>query len=345
VKSITIAYRRAVPTLAEECQLATATPSRPPGTAAWEPDPSTAAIPRRGGRLHRSNRIAYLMLAPLIILLAIFVIIPFFQAAYLSFFDFSFYLPSTFIGFDNYANVLSDEIFVQSIVRGLLFMVLVVPIGLVLAFVFASVVKGMGAKLASVVKTSIYLPTIISGVIASIVFVLIFDYYGGILNWFLDLLVSPFREFEPIPWLGDPATALPSLAVPAVWIGFGVTALIMLAGMLDIPDSYYESASLDGATWWQQTFFITIPMLKNVLIYLLIAGSVGAIQQFELPLIMTGGGPLNSTMMPNLYIFQHFTQDQRQGQPLAAALMLFIVLGLVSVLIFRFINSEKTQEG
>jgi ABC-type sugar transport system permease subunit len=208
-----------------------------------------------------------------------------------------------------------------------------------------SVVKGMGQRLASFVKTSIYLPTIVSGVIASIVFILIFDYYGGILNWFLDLLVSPFRDFEPIPWLGDPATALPSLAVPAVWIGFGVTALIMLAGMLDIPDSYYESASLDGATWWQQTIHITIPMLKNVLIYLLIAGCTGAIQQFELPLIMTGGGPLNSTMMPNLYIFQHFTQDQRQGQPLAAALMLFVVLGLVSALIFRFINSEKTQEG
>lgn len=324
--------------------MATATPS-PPGTAARATSPARPAAPRRTGRLHRSNRIAFLMLAPLMVLLAIFVIIPFFQAASLSFFDFSFYLPSTFIGFDNYRNVLSDPIFTQSIVRGLLFMVLVVPVGLVLAFVFASVVKGMGRRLASFVKTSIYLPTIVSGVIASIVFILIFDYYGGILNWFLDVLVSPFREFEPIPWLGDPATALPSLAVPAVWIGFGVTALIMLAGMLDIPDSYYESASLDGATWWQQTIHITIPMLKNVLIYLLIAGCTGAIQQFELPLIMTGGGPLNSTMMPNLYIFQHFTQDQRQGQPLAAALMLFVVLGLVSALIFRFINSEKTQEG
>ncbi|MFC7625439.1 carbohydrate ABC transporter permease [Microlunatus sp. GCM10028923] len=324
--------------------MATATPS-PPGTAAAPSRAARPAEPRRTGRLHRSNLIAYLMLAPLMVLLAIFVIVPFFQAASLSFFDFSFYLPSTFIGFDNYRNVLSDPIFTQSIVRGLLFMVLVVPVGLVLAFVFASVVKGMGRRLASFVKTSIYLPTIVSGVIASIVFILIFDYYGGILNWFLGLLVSPFRDFEPIPWLGDPATALPSLAVPAVWIGFGVTALIMLAGMLDIPDSYYESASLDGATWWQQTVHITIPMLKNVLIYLLIAGCTGAIQQFELPLIMTGGGPLNSTMMPNLYIFQHFTQDQRQGQPLAAALMLFVVLGLVSALIFRFINSEKTQEG
>lgn len=330
--------------------MATATPSRPAGgtaaAAVRAPDaPRPEREIRRSGRLHRSNKIAFLMLAPLITLLSIFVIIPFFQAAYLSFHDFSFYLPSTFIGFDNYRNVLSDPIFTSSIVRGLLFMVLVVPIGLVLAFIFASAAKGMGRRLASFVKTSIYLPTIISGVIASIVFILIFDYYGGILNWFLELILSPFRDFEPIPWLGDPATALPSLAVPAIWIGFGITALIMLAGMLDIPDSYYESAALDGATWWQQTVYITIPMLKNVLIYLLIVGCVGAIQQFELPLIMTGGGPLNSTMMPNLYIFQHFTQDPRQGQPLAAALMLFIVLGMVSVLIFRFISSEKLQEG
>ncbi|MDN5726415.1 MAG: sugar ABC transporter permease, partial [Propionibacteriales bacterium] len=87
------------------------------------------------------------------------------------------------------------------------------------------------------------------------------------------------------------------------------------------------------------------PMLKNVLIYLLIAGATGSIQQLELPMIMTGGGPLDATMMPNLYIYQHFTQDPRQGQPLAAALMLFLVLGAISAIIFRLINSEKSQEG
>lgn len=302
-------------------------------------------VRRKTGRLHRSNKIGYLMVAPMICLLGIFVIVPFFQALYLSFFDFSFYLPSTFIAFRNYLNVLKDPIFIKSILQGLQFTAMVVPVGLILAFLFASVVKGVGQRLASVIKTTIYLPTIVSGVIASIIFVLIYDYYGGVLNWLLGATIGRFMNFEPIPWLGDPSIALPALAVPAIWIGFGITALIMLAGMLDIPDSYYESASLDGANWFQQMVFITIPQMKNVLIYLLIAGCTGAVQQLELPLIMTQGGPLNSTMLPDLYIFNHFTQDQRQGQPLAAALMLFVVLGAISVVIFRVINSEKSQEG
>ncbi|MGD7788226.1 carbohydrate ABC transporter permease [Propionibacteriaceae bacterium Y1700] len=322
----------------------------PPTTAAGGPTTGPAK-PRRRGHLHRTNGIAYLMLAPMIILLLIFVIIPFFQAAYLSFFDFSFYLPSTFVGLQNYANVLADSQFVNSLWRGVLFAVMVVPAGLVLAFIFASVVRGMGRRLASIVKTSVYVPTIISGVIASIVFTLIYDYSGGVLNWSLALILDPIRAmlgmdaFEPIAWLAEPSLALPALAIPAIWIGFGVTALIMLAGMLDIPESYYESAALEGANWWQQMVFITIPMLKNVLIYLLIAGCTASIQQLELPLIMTQGGPLDSTMMPNLYIFLHFTQDDRQGQPLAAALMLFLVLGAISAIIFRLINSEKSQEG
>lgn len=315
--------------------------ARPPGLdMAIEPRTS-----RKAGRLHRSNAVAFAMVAPMIVLLTIFVIIPFFQAAYLSFFDFSFYLPSTFIGLRNYVNVVTDPLFLRSIVQGLEFMVMVVPVGLIFAFLFASVVRGLGRRLASFVKTSIYLPTIVSGVIASITFTLIYDYSGGILNWLLGTILSPFMDFEPIPWLGDPAIALPALAAPAIWIGFGITALIMLAGMLDIPEMYYESASLDGANWFRQMIHITIPMLRNVLIYLLIAGCTASVQQLELPLIMTSGGPQNSTLLPNLYIFLHFTQDQRQGQPLAAALMLFLVLGAISALIFRVINSEKSVEG
>lgn len=280
------------------------------------------------------------MLAPMVIGLTIFVIIPFINAGFISFFDWSFYLPSTFVGLRNYINISTDPDFLASIGRGLLFALMVVPTGMVLAFLFANVVRGLGRRMADIVKTSIYIPTIISGVIASIVFTVIYDHAGGILNAFLGLF-----GVEAIPWLADPSIALPALAVPAVWIGFGITALIMLAGMLDIPESYYESAQLDGANWFQQMIFITIPLLKNVILYLLIAGFTAAIQQFELPLVMTKGGPLNSTLLPNLYIFNHFTEDERQGPSIAAALLLFIVLGSISAAIFKVLNSEKSIDG
>lgn len=304
---------------------------------------SAAARPRRGQR--KDNLTAYLMLAPMLILLTVFVLIPFVNAAYISFYDWSFYLESEFVGLRNYWIVATDPEFLASVGRGLKFALMTVPTGLVLAFVFANVVRGVGGKLASVVKTSIYIPTIVSGVIAAIIFTLIYDYAGGILNWLLGTVLSPFMEFEAIPWLGDPSLALPALAVPAVWIGFGITALIMLAGILDIPDSYYESAQLEGANWWQQMIHITLPMMKNVILFLLVTGFVASVQQFELPLVMTKGGPLNSTMLPNLYIFNQFVNSERQGPPIAAALLLFLVLGAISAIIFRVLNSEKSMEG
>jgi len=324
-----------------------AAPSGPPGlavpagaasaTPAGRPGPVTVA---GGKRPRRDNLIAYLMLAPVVILLIIFVIIPLISAGYLSFFNWSFYKPSAFVGFGNFINVLQSPDFLSSIGRGLLFAAMVVPTVMILAFLFANIVRGLGKKISGFVKTSVYIPTIISGVIAAIVFTIIYDYSGGVLNWFLGLF-----GVQPIAWLADPSIALPALAAPEVWIMFGITALIMLAGILDIPDSYYEAASLDGAGWLKKMIFITIPSLKNVILYLLIASFTASIQEINLPLIMTQGGPLNATLLPNLYLFNHFTQDTYQGQPIAGALLLFIVLGAISAAIFSVLNSDKAVDG
>jgi multiple sugar transport system permease protein len=298
---------------------------------------------RRGGTrssVRKDNKLAYLMLAPLVILLGIFVIWPVIYSGYLSFFDWSFYQESRFVGWKNFSNVLTDPQFRASIVRGLVFALMVVPAILVIAFLFASLVKAVGTRLATVLKVTIYIPTVISFVIAAIIFDLIYKYSGGILNW-----VVGFFGIEAQAWIGDVTLALPAIAVPAIWIALGVSSLIMLAGLLDIPDSYYEAAELEGANWFQRTRYITIPLLKNIILYLLIAGFTVAIQQFELPLVMTNGGPLDSTLLPNLYLFNHFRMDTYVGTSIAGAFLLFIVLGSISALIFRVLNSEKAVDG
>ncbi|SDD39839.1 carbohydrate ABC transporter membrane protein 1, CUT1 family [Sanguibacter gelidistatuariae] len=285
---------------------------------------------------YRDNKIAYLMLTPVVGLLGVFVIWPAVYAVILSFQDWSFYKPAVNVGWRNYINVATDPLFLETITRGFKFVLMTVPTILVLAFFFASLVMSVGRKASTTLKVSIYIPTIISGVIASILFVLIYDYSGGLLNW-----VLAHFGVENIPWLGDPAWALPAIAVPAVWLGLGLPALIMVAAMLDIPTEYYEAASMEGANWWEKTRYITLPQMKNVSLYLIVTGFVGAIQQFELPLVMTQGGPLSSTTLPNLFIFNHFRNDINVGYSIAAALLLFVVLGTVSALIFRFINSER----
>src|SRR5699024_9958958 len=104
---------------------------------------------------------------------------------------------------------------------------------------------------------------------------------------------------------------------------------------------FYEAAELKGANWRQKTMYITIPQMNDVLLFGLVTGFVGSIQRFELPTVMTDCGPTSATELPNLFIFNHFCGDAYVGYSIAAALLLFVVLGTISSIIFRIVNSEK----
>lgn len=281
------------------------------------------------------------MLGPLLVLLGIFVLWPLLHAVWISFSTWSFYEAPVFVGLENYVNVLTDEEFSASVMRGLAFSAMVVPTQVVIAFVFANLVKSVSGRVATVLKVTIYIPVVVSEVIAAIVFSLIYAYKGGLLNWFLGLLGAG----EDTAWLGETATALPAVAVPAIWIGTGLASLIMLAGLLDIPEVYYECASLDGAGAWTKMTRITLPLMKNIILFLLVTGFAASLQFLVVPLVMTQGGPLDSTMLPNLFIFRHFTNDLYVGYSIAAALLLFVVLGAISAIIFRLVRSEKAVDG
>jgi ABC-type sugar transport system permease subunit len=296
---------------------------------------------RATARLNQSNLTAYLMIAPMVVLLAIFVLWPLVYAVYLSGYRISFYKPPQWVGTDFYHYVITDPRFRKSIRVGFEYALFTVPTGIVLAFLLASFIKGLSGKVAAVLKTTVYIPAVVSSVIASVVFVFMYQ-DQGVANWFIGLF-----GMKPVAWLNNPDTALPAISAPGVWLGFGVSTLILLAAMLDIPQSYYESAALDGANWLQATWRITIPLLKNVFLFLIVTGFTLTIQELQLPLIMTGGGPVDVTTTPNLFIFNSF----KDGTPyatsfsLAAALLLFVVLGAVSLLIFKVFRSEKALDG
>lgn len=299
-----------------------------------------ASTPRVAKHL-RNNRTAYLMIAPMVILSSIFVIWPLIYAIYLSFFKISFYKGSEFVGLQYYMFVLQDPKFWNSLVVGIEFAAMVVPAGMVISLLLASFIKVLSKRMASFMKVTVYVPAVISTVVASVLFLFMYQ-DQGVINWFLSLLNA-----GPVAWLNNPGTALPAIAVPAIWLGLGITTLIMLAGLLDIPDSYYESAELDGAGFFKRTFYITIPLLKNILLYLFVTGFTAAIQMLDLPLVMTNGGPVNATTTPNLFIFNNFrgATPYATSFSLTTALLLFVVLGLISVLVFRLINSDKAVDG
>jgi len=289
----------------------------------------------------RANRAAYLMIAPMVVLLAIFVIWPLFYSFYLSGFRVSFYQGRQWVGTKFYEYVLTDPRFWHAIKIGLLYAVMTVPTGLVIALILAMFIKTLKGALASFMKTIVYLPAVLSSVIAAVVFMFMYQ-DAGVVNWLVHLV-----GIGPVAWLNNPDTVLPAVAVPGVWIGLGVSTLVLLSALLDIPDSYYESARLDGANIFQQTRYITIPMLRNVFLFLLVTGFTLTIQEFQLPLIMTNGGPVDATNTPNLYIFNSFRDftPYATSFSLAAALLLFLVLGAISLVIFRLLRSEKAIDG
>jgi ABC-type sugar transport system permease subunit len=326
VKGIAVAI---TPTVAQKVPIR----SQPPGKAKRR---RTVVAPHR-----RDNRTAYLMIAPMVILLGIFVIWPLIYSVYLSTFEISFYQEPVFVGLDFYRYVLESPEFWHSIVIGLYYALLTVPTTIIMALLLASFIKSLSKRAASFMKTTVYLPAVVSTVVASVLFVFIYQ-DEGVGNWLLGML-----SIGPVNWLNDPNVALPAIAVPGIWLGFGVTTLILLAGLLDIPENYYEQAQLDGAGPFQRMWYITIPLLKNVLLYLFVTGFTLAIQMFDLPLIMTGGGPVEATNTPNLYIFNSFRDltPYATSFSLTASLLLFVVIGAISVVVFRLIRSDKAVDG
>ena len=290
-------------------------------------------------RVVRDNLTAFIMIAPCVILLTIFVVFPLGNAVRWSFFNWSFYREPELVRLENYRRVLNDRQFYNSLLVGLRWVAMVVPVRFITAFVLALILKNLTKGFGSIVKTAVYAPHVTSVVVASWVFMYIFDYQAGLLNGILTWLGG-----DRTAWLAEVHLALPSQAVIGVWMGFGFETLIMLAGVNDIPETYYEAAIIDGASYLQRTFRITVPMMKNVFLFVLVTSSTVSMQQFQIQHLTTQGGPLNSTTTPNLLIFNHFRDDVTLGYTMAASLILFVVIASISALLFRVIQSEQISE-
>ncbi len=286
---------------------------------------------------------AYLMILPSIVMLGIFVLVPLFMALGKSFTDWQFYAESSFVGLKNFGMVLQNQLFRQSLGNILWFAAVIIPTQVVASFLFAHVLKGMAPRLGAYVKTAVYVPTVISGIVASVIFLFIFNYQGGILNFIVRQLGG-----KRIGFLAEPGLAKVSVSIATLWMGFGFMSLVMYAGLQNIPQSYYEAAEVDGANAWVKLTRITIPSLKNIFILVTINMMTGTLQMFDLPYMMMNGtgGPVNSTLTPMIYIYINFKiPDYTMGYTVAAALCLMVIIGLLNSIVFTLIGSEKAQDG
>lgn len=269
-----------------------------------------------------------IFVSPFIVGFICFVAYPILASFYYSFCDFNIFQKPQWIGMGNYRTLLNDELFAISVYNTLYYTALYIPFSLLLgigmALLLNAKVKGL-----TLYRTIYYLPTLVPTVAASILWLQILDPSYGLINNILQMI-----GIKGPGWLADPRWSKPALVLMSFW-GIGGTVIIYLAGLQDVPIELYEVAELDGASGWQKTRHITIPMITPVILYNLIIGVIGALQYFTQAYVMTSGGPANSTLFYSLYLFRNAFQFFHMGYASAMAWILFVITMVCTLLILK----------
>lgn len=271
----------------------------------------------------------YLFVMPALLGVLVFQLGPMITSAYLSLTEYEIVISPRFIGLGNYRNLASDSTFWRSLVNTIYFVGVGLPLRLFVAFVVA-VLLNQRLRLMGFFRTIYYIPSVTAGVAISILWSYVYDPRYGLMNYVL----SWFGIRGPA-WLGSPDWAMPGLIIMSLW-QVGVPMLIFLAGLQSIPPHLYETAELDGGTFWHKTVFVTIPLLTPVIFFNTVMGVISSFQVFTQVYIMTGGGPLHSTLVYVMYLYQQSFLWFRMGYGSAMAWILFLVLFVLTMMQFRF---------
>ena len=269
----------------------------------------------------------YLFLLPAATVLIVFFFIPFFQTIGLSFFDYSssIYNP-TFNGIDNYIKLFHEPIFYKVMFNTFMYLVIAVPF-LVIFPLFIAILINQKIRGITLYKILIYLPVIISIVVAAIAFKWLYA-NEGVLNYLLSLF-----HIEPIGWLVDTKWALFSVALVTIWKGIGYYMMIYLSSLMSVPQDLYEAADIDGANFFQKHLTVTIPHIMPTIALVSTISTISAMKVFAEIYVMTKGGPLNSSKTIVYYIYERAFENLDLGYASALAVVLLIV-----VMIFSLIN-------
>lgn len=276
-----------------------------------------------------SQVVPYLFIAPWIIGFVVFTIGPLLFSFVISFYDWPIVGEVQFVGLSNYITMFTDDpLFWHSLWITVKYAMVFVPLNIILALLLA-VLLNQKVKGSSLFRTFFYVPSVISGVALAMIWGTVFDGEYGILNYLLS-----FIGIEGPKWLSDVNWALAAMVIASLW-GQGTMMLIFLAGLKNIPTDLYEAAEIDGAGKLYKFFKITIPLLSPTILFNLIMTIIGAFQTLTLALVLTGGGPMQSTYFYAMYVYENAFKYFKMGYSSANAWVMFmIVLGL-TMLVFK----------
>ncbi|MCG7406536.1 sugar ABC transporter permease [Paenibacillus sp. ACRRX] len=274
--------------------------------------------------------VAWLFMTPGLILLALFVFWPIIYSVPLALTNYSVIGKTEFVGLDNFVKALQDKSFITSLLNSLLY-VIVVPfiqiISILMAILVNSNVKGI-----KLFRTAYYIPVVTSMVAVALIWGWLLN-QNGVINY---VLTNVGLMKEPITWLSNKDTALWTLMFITMWKGLGYYMMIYLAGLQSVPKDLTEAAMIDGANRVQTIRKITIPLLKPYVFFCTLISLMAAIRVFDEVFILTMGGPGDATLTSSLYIYQQGFQQFNFGYSSALGLIVSVMIGALSIVIFRF---------
>jgi ABC-type sugar transport system permease subunit len=259
---------------------------------------------------------------------------PFLRALQIAFTDYDLLSPRSarFVGLGNFRGLLEHPLFTlavrNSVFWAILVMAMVLPLGLLLAQCLVGVRRGR-----NLYQSLIFSPVVVSLVAVSLLFRMLMDPQVGQFNQILRSLHLPESH-----WIVDSSSALPSCALICVWKGLGFHVVILTTGLLNIPGELYDAARVDGAGSWQRFWQLTFPLLRPTLTLDVVILTIGTLQEFTLPQVLTGGGPANATYMYNMLIYNLAFQGMRFSAATAAAVLLLLAILVISLLQLRLIR-------
>lgn len=297
---------------------------------------STATINRKKRFKIKSDYLwGYFFIAVALIVFCVFTLYPVISALFISFQKFK-PLGSTWVGLANYVDLLKDSLFAKSILNTIIYTACVVPVTLFISFTIAILIFPLKKWMQTAFKAVYYLPMVASGVAMSVVWLWIYDpLQSGLMNQLVHFFGIPNQN-----WLGSSGTSMFSLILMSWLSSPGTNIIIFLAALLGIPDSYFEAADLDGATFFRKLRYVVIPLLKPTTLFLLVTGIIGSFQVFMNAYMMTGGGPDNATTMVGLLIFNNAFKYFNYGTAAAQSLVLTVIIAIIAVFQFKLMGDD-----
>lgn len=294
--------------------------------------------PKMGTLRRREELEGYLYASPWLVGFTVFTLGPIIASLVFSFCKYDVVTPMEWIGFRNYGELVHDPLFWKALYNTVYYTMFSVPlniiVGLALAMFLNQELPGV-----SLIRTLYYVPAVLSGVAVSMLWVWLLDPSIGLINYLLEKIGLP----GPL-WLSDPKWSKPALILMSLW-GVGGSMVIYLAGLQGIPQSLYDAAEIDGATGLGRIRYITIPLMTPIILFQLIMGVIGSFQVFTQSYVMTGGGPLNSTLFYVLYLYKQAFSFFRMGVASAMAWILLITVLVLTLLILRSSGSWVYYES